>query len=209
MLHKIRVAMGNRDEQYTLSDEVEMDEGFFETVMVKEERDALKANNQEYRRKRGRGSDKQSKALIMVESEEVKVPKKNGKGNNKYRIQRKINFLKMNKIESLKGSEIGYEVKKHIDKDSTLLTDNSTSYSKLKDHVKNHIPKVVNKDDIVDHLPWVHTIIANAKRDFLSRHHSISRKYFQLYLNEFCYKFNRRYMNIFERLMIAGVAKTW
>lgn len=86
MLHKIRVAMGKRDDQYTLSDEVEMDEGFFETVMVKEERDALKASNQEYRRKRGRGSDKQSKALIMVESEQVKVPVKNSKGKNKYRI---------------------------------------------------------------------------------------------------------------------------
>lgn len=209
MLHKIRTVMGNRDAQYTLTGEVEMDEGFFETVMVKEERDALKKQGVEPKQKRGRGSDKQAKALIMVESEKVQVPVKNKKGELKYRIQRKVKFLKMNRIETLQGAEIGNEVEKNIGKETVLSTDNSTSYSKLKDLVKQHIPKVVNKDDVIDHLPWVHTIISNAKRDFLSRHHSVSKKYFQLYLNEFCYKFNRRYMDMFDRLMVAGVSESW
>lgn len=30
-------------------------------------------------------------------------------------------------------------------------------------------------------------------------------EHLQSYLNEFCYKFNRRYMDSFERLMIASV----
>jgi ISXO2-like transposase domain len=38
----------------------------------------------------------------------------------------------------------------------------------------------------------VHTIIANAKRTLLGIFHSIKDKYLQLYLNEFCYKLNRR-----------------
>jgi hypothetical protein len=29
MVHKLRLAMGKRDEQYTLSGELELDEGFF------------------------------------------------------------------------------------------------------------------------------------------------------------------------------------
>ena len=209
MLHKIRKVMGNRDAQYTLTGEAELDEGFFETVMVKEERDALKREDTQPKKKRGRGSSKQSKALVMVKTEEVLTPAKNKKGNDIFKIKKKIKFIKMNKIATLQGIEIGAEVEKNIGQDTIISTDNSTSYSKLKDLVKQHIPKVVSKHDIIDHLPWVHTIISNAKRDFLSRHHSISDKYFQLYLSEFCYKFNRRYMDVFDRLMVAGVAQPW
>ncbi len=34
MLHKLRIVMGLRDEEYILQEEVELDEGFFETVSV-------------------------------------------------------------------------------------------------------------------------------------------------------------------------------
>ncbi len=212
MLHKIRVVMGKRDEQYTLSGDVEMDEGFFETVMVKEEREELKEkikNGFISKTKRGRGSDKQTKALVMTKSEQVQVPVKNSKGNNKFRIKKRVKFIKMIGIQTLKSTEIEYEVQSNVDSQATLLTDNSTSYSKLKQYVKNHLPKVVKKEEVIEQLPWVHTVIANAKRDFLSRHHSISKKYFQSYLNEFCYKFNRRYMDMFDRLLVASVAHAW
>ena len=38
--------------------------------------------------------------------------------------------------------------------------------------------------------------------------HDIKLKYLQNYLNEFCYKFNRRYFreSLFDRLMIASVS---
>lgn len=58
MLHKIRYAMGKRDDRYKLRDGVELDEGFFETVSDKENRDRiaqeLKENDGKY--KRGKGS---------------------------------------------------------------------------------------------------------------------------------------------------------
>ena len=41
MLNKIRYAMGKRDDNYTLSDQVELDEGFFETVPNKEDRERI------------------------------------------------------------------------------------------------------------------------------------------------------------------------
>ena len=44
----------------------------------------------------------------------------------------------------------------------------------------------------------------------LDMHHRIDDDFLQNYLNEFCYNFNRRYMdNIFERLMIAAVSYRW
>ena len=55
--------MGQRDAQYTLSGMIELDEGFFSTERDEDEKTkALK---------RGRGSQKKTKVLVMVESEQV------------------------------------------------------------------------------------------------------------------------------------------
>ena len=66
MLHKIRYAMGKRDDKYLLSDEIELDEGFFEIVPSKKDRERiameLQANDGKY--KRGKGSQKQAAVLV-------------------------------------------------------------------------------------------------------------------------------------------------
>lgn len=41
-------------------------------------------------------------------------------------------------------------------------------------------------------LPWVHITTGNLKTFLLGTYHGVSGKYFQEYLNEFCYRFNRR-----------------
>lgn len=50
--------------------------------------------------------------------------------------------------------------------------------------------------------------ISNAKRMLSDVFHDIKPEYQQKYLNEFCYKFNRRYFGErrFDRLMIAAVS---
>jgi hypothetical protein len=54
-------------------------------------------------------------------------------------------------------------------------------------------------------------MIANARRILLSIHHMISDKYIQNYLDEFCYKVNRRYYGeqIFDRLLIACLSMNY
>jgi hypothetical protein len=42
-------------------------------------------------------------------------------------------------------------------------------------------------------LPWVHVAMANLKRFILGTFHGTSLVYIQEYLNEFCYRFNRRF----------------
>jgi hypothetical protein len=53
----------------------------------------------------------------------------------------------------------------------------------------------------------VHTAICNFRKILLGIHHGVKSEYLQNYLNEFCYKFNRRYFNpnIFDRLIIASI----
>ena len=57
-------------------------------------------------------------------------------------------------------------------------------------------------------LSWVHIAISNAKWLLLDIYHDIRPEYLQNFLNEFCWKFNRRIFGdaLFDRLMVAAVA---
>lgn len=194
LLHKLRMIMGKRDEQYTLSDVIELDEGFFSTEIDEDEKDKPL--------KRGRGSQKKSKVLVMAESKPVEgKTTKTGK-------PRQAGHLKMIVINDLKSDTITPLVEKNVSDEAAIDSDDSTSYVKLKDIVKEHRPQVIPKEKIGTILPWVHIAISNAKRMLLDIFHDIKPQYLQNYLNEFCYKFNRRYFgeNLFDRLMIAAVA---
>ena len=56
------------------------------------------------------------------------------------------------------------------------------------------------------HLLWIHMIIGNAKAFLNGTYHGTSTKHLQLYLSEFCYRFNRRFLhgNIFDYLVSAS-----
>ena len=68
-------------------------------------------------------------------------------------------------------------------------SNNSTSYVKLKDIVKEYRPQVIQKQNIGKVLPRVHIAISNAKRMLLDIYHNNKPEYLKNYLNEFCYKF--------------------
>jgi hypothetical protein len=193
MLHKLRMAMGKRDSTYWLKEVVELDEGFFSTEMDDQEKDKPL--------KRGRGSQRKTKVLVMAESLPVDgQTTKNGK-------PRKVGHIKMFVIKDLKASTIDSKVSGNIDRVAVIDSDHSTSYTNFHSLVKEHRPKVIPKDELGKMLPWVHIAISNAKRMFLDVFHDIQPEYLQSYLNEFCYKFNRRYFGErrFDRLMVAAV----
>jgi transposase-like protein len=110
-------------------------------------------------------------------------------------------------IDDLKSETITPLVEVNVSGESVIDSDHSTSYVKLKDIVKEHRPQVIPKTEVGKVLPWVHIAISNAKRQLLDIYHQINPEYLQNYLNEFCYKFNRRYFGeyLFDRLMVASV----
>jgi hypothetical protein len=121
MLHKLREVMGQRDGKYELSGEIELDDGFFSTETIEEEKDKPL--------KRGRGSQKKTKVIVMAESKEIEgETSKNGK-------TRKVGYIKMKVIEDLKAETITPIVNDNVSEKSILLTDNSNSYTDLKDIV--------------------------------------------------------------------------
>lgn len=87
---------------------------------------------------------------------------------------------------------------------SVVKTDGHTSYWGLKDLGYVHENKVSRlPDDPCGHLPWVHTVVSNLKRWILGTFHGVSGKHLQSYLDEFCYRLNRRFDrgDLFRRVL--------
>ena len=186
LMHKLRNAMGRRDSEYKLLGSIELDEGFFSTQY-----------NSEEPLKKGRGSQAKTRVLVMTESEPTEVSKKN--------IKKSVGHIKMIVIPNLRAQTIDVEVTENIDSDASLTTDDSTSYVHFKNLVKEHKAQVIQPKDISKVLPWVHIMISNAKRQLLDIYHSVKPEFLQNYLNEFCYKFNRRHCDLFDRLLFTTV----
>jgi len=193
MAHKLREVMGKRDGEYILAGRIELDEGYFSTEASQEEKDKPL--------KRGRGSQKKSKVLVMAESEFVESPAKGRK-------PRRVGYLKMKVIEDLKSKTINEHVQELASNATDIDTDDSTSYVDLKAFVPRHNAQVIPKEKVGEILPWVHIAISNAKRQILNTYHDIKPEFLQKYLDEFCYKFNRRYAGeaMFNRLLVACVS---
>jgi hypothetical protein len=142
--------MGLRDDEYMLYGENELDDGFFETVSI------LGKNE---KRKRGKGSQKQTTVIVAAES--VKIHDETRLKQHKK--DRKLGFVKMKVVHSLKKKEITQNVKSIISAGSSIISDGSNSYNDLKDSYK-HESMVVTPKESSKMLPWVHTTISNAKR---------------------------------------------
>lgn len=192
MMHKIRSSMGKRDALYQLKGAIEFDEGYFE-----------KATSSKVKLKRGRGSQKQINVAVMAESTPLENLETNSKSSH-------CGYFKMKVIGNHTASEIDKIASENFDEKSIIFSDRSTSYVNISDYVETHITEKSDKTTTKTTLKWVHIAISNAKRTLLGIYHKIKGKYLQLYLDEFCYKLNRRHFGekLFDRLVLA-VAKSY
>lgn len=211
LLHKVRAAMGYRDSAYSLVEYVEFDDAFFQIFenKLKSEIEASKDENgllpDPEKLKRGRGSQRKSKVIVMAESFPATKEEQESGGYSK---ARKLGHVKMVVVDDLRKETVNEVVEVSIDSSSTVRTDGSNSYNDLKVKLSDHEFEILHtSEDVNRYLPWVHTMIANAKRTLLGIHYLIGKGYLQQYLNEFCYCVNRRYFgeNIFDRLIVATI----
>lgn len=194
MYHKLRAVMGKRDDRYRLEDMVEYDEAFVGKSTKAKIRSKLK---------RGRGTQKQSKVAVMAESTVLEDPE-SGK------LDKSCRYFKMKKIKNLEARTAQTLIKEYIDSNSVLQTDKSTTFSDLSDCIDVHVREISGTDKGKFNLRWVHIAISNLKKH-LQTYHMISERMMQNYLNEFCYKLNRRYFGqkLFDRLIIASIYPYW
>ena len=82
-------------------------------------------------------------------------------------------------------------VRTNVKPGATLLTDGHASYPGLTDY--RHDPRVVGKMAAHVALPWIHRVFALMKRWGLGTYHGLRRKHVDTYLNEFVFRYNRRF----------------
>lgn len=155
--------------------------------------------------------------LIEMDDTYVGPPGGKGRGTTKTPVVvavesrgKKAGFASMRVVEDLSKERITAFSNEKIGSAHAVRTDGFASYFfGLGDHAHEMVI-VENGDDASKLLPWVHTLIANAKNMLRGAHHGVSTKHLQRYLDEFCYRFNRRFWpaQSFSRLLQATITTT-
>jgi transposase-like protein len=176
LLHKIRKAMVDREDNYKLAGLVELDDAFFGAPTEGG--------------KRGRGTEK-TPVLVGVSLDP--------KGHPLY--------VKMQVIPNVRGKTLVDFAMKSIEPGATINSDAYKSYNALAEEGYDHQPAEFNLKDNPDHLKWLHTMVSNAKALIGGTYHGLDQKHLQFYLNEFCFRANRRKFHdqLFNRLLYACV----
>ena len=100
-------------------------------------------------------------------------------------------------------------IKRTVVPGATIITDDWSGYTKLAEFGYCHTAVVQRGDTQVAEtfLPIIHLVFSNLKTWLRGTHHGVSPQHLQAYLNEFTFRFNRRFypFNTFRSLLgIAG-----
>jgi transposase-like protein len=95
-------------------------------------------------------------------------------------------------------------VKANVKRGATLLTDGHKSYPGLKGY--RHDPRIVGKMAAHIVLPWIHRAFSLMRRWSLGTYHGLRRKHVDTYLNEFVFRYNRRFYRHVSFETLLGLA---
>ena len=179
MMHKLREAMADRVQGPLLSGYVEVDEAFFGG------RDTRKK-----RRKQGWGPWNKRQVCVMVE-----------------RLNRKAGDAAMVALATAGSYPYQKAVETHLEPMTQIRTDGLPLNAILHNRVGKLDMTKIGQNYDQGSLENVDRIISLAKRFLLGTYHQYcTRAHLQRFLNEFCYRFNRRYSwyQLFSRLVAAA-----
>jgi transposase-like protein len=111
--------------------------------------------------------------------------------------------VKMEVIPDVKGTTLVNFAQTSITEGSRINSDALRSYNALSQEGFKYEAKKFNPIENPDHLKWIHIVISNVKAFIGGTYHGLDEKHLQTYLNEFCYRFNRRKFKgeLFNRLL--------
>lgn len=138
--------------------------------------------------KRGRGTDK-TKVVVALSL--------NDKGHPL--------FLKMAVVQNVKSKTLADFINANIRPGSVISSDAFSSYKSLSKDGGEFDSKKYEPQKDTEHLKWLHTMISNSKAFINGTFHGLDSKYFQRFLDEFCFRFNRRnYLpQMFNRILLC------
>lgn len=187
ILHKLRIAMVRpQRDKIGASGHVEVDETF--------------VGGRTHSKKQGVTDKVLVAAAVEVRS--LNKPRRNG--------ERKLYAGRLRLAQISDRGQLALEdfVKKSVAPGSTIFTDGWTGYDNLTTLGYEHNATVINGDhkktDLV--LPMVHLVFSNLKTWLRGTHHGVSPKHLSVYLDEFTFRFNRRFYPMAAVNSILGIA---
>jgi len=187
MQHKIRKAMQDRDQGYTLNGLVEVDEGYV-------------GGEEHGKTRKGRGAKSKSVVAVAVEH---RGPGEPGRPPIP-------GFAALSVLPNAGSKSLDSFLKDKVRPGSHVLTDGWNGYWHVEQNGFAHTAIDLSKQDQPAHklFPWVHITLSNLKRFLLGTHHTVENKHLKRYVAEFNYRLNRRTMeeDLLTRLLRASLA---
>jgi hypothetical protein len=181
LLKKLRFAMSEREGKLTLAGFIEMDEAFFGgRSQCKEPGKSTKSPVED-----------KVHVVVLVENEGVTA------GN-----------VVMQVLEEDSWDELKSVISKKVDDETSgqrFIADGKQFHSAVRSLGHSIEFRPFPKGELDAKLPCVSLLISHAKRFFKGTYHHFCKKNIQFYLDEFCYRFNRRHQwcQIASRLIAA------
>lgn len=99
-------------------------------------------------------------------------------------------------------------IQESVSSGTMVITDGWQGYDALKRLGYDHQKAVVGGDQEITEaaLPLVHMVFSNLKAWLLGTHHGVSHRHLQAYLNEYVFRFNRRFYPMGMFNSVLGVA---
>ena len=166
MMMKLRDIMGKRDAMYKLSDQIELDISFFPTSVL------IKSGGEKLLETR------KTTVLVLAESKAV-------------------DEILSEYLSNIAHNESINKASRLIKKAARAVTDGGNNLFRLRELLKAHEAHRETEDGmrevVTNVLPWVHIVTGECRNGIQAIHKEVDERFLQLYLNEYCWKFNRRF----------------
>jgi len=113
--------------------------------------------------------------------------------------------LRLQVVPSREMGHLTGFVKENVLAGSTVKTDGCPSYA-LPEYKHDALTMGGDPDKAEAHLPMIHLVFSNLKTWILGTHHGVSQTHLQAYLNEFVFRFNRRFYPMTAFNSVLGLA---
>ena len=160
-------------------------------------------------RTRGEGRGVHHKTLVTA-AVEVRH-RESGTAQDKRKDGRYAGRVRLSVADDRSAATLAGFVERVVVPGTLVITDDWSGYAGLRKRGYDHhaIAECGEADVAEEFLPIIHLVFSNLKTWLNGIHHGVSAKHLQAYLNEFTFRFNRRFypFNAFRSLLgIAGAA---
>ena len=158
---------------------------------------------------RTRGKGRGVHDMVIVAGAVEVCQRKRTSSLNKRKTGRYAGRVRLALVPDRSAKSLGGFIESTVAPGTAIITDDWSGYSKLGERGFSHTAVAERGDMQVAEtfLPIIHLVFSNLKTWLRGIHHGVSEQHLQAYLNEFTFRFNRRFypFNAFGSLLgIAG-----